>query len=133
MSCRFSDLRALHGRAQPGLRHPAPSLADRLAHLLLGISVVPTLSMLPMDLVRCLNQLRCPRILSLGLLIALRFMPIMGQEIQRIRRAMKLRGVNAAWYNPGFGIGRSCCRWLSACWVFRILCPFNGNQGLRHG
>jgi energy-coupling factor transport system permease protein len=80
---------------------PAQALLIGLRTLLLGISVVPTLSMLPMDLVRCLNQLRCPRILSLGLLIALRFMPIMGQEIQRIRRAMKLRGVNAAWYTPG--------------------------------
>lgn len=68
--------------------------------LLLGVSAVPTISMAPIDLVRVLNGLKCPRWLTLGLLIGLRFVGIMATEIRRIRQAMRLRGVNSAWYDP---------------------------------
>lgn len=76
------------------------SLQAGLRIILLGISIIPTISMPSIDLVRSLNAINCPRWLTLSLLIALRFSPIMGKEILRIRQAIKLRGANAAWYNP---------------------------------
>lgn len=68
--------------------------------LLLGVSAVPTIGMAAIDLVRVLNRLKCPRWLTLGLLIGLRFVGVMAREIGRIRQAMRLRGVSGAWYDP---------------------------------
>lgn len=68
--------------------------------LLLGVSAIPTIGMPAINLVRVLNQIKCPRWLTLGLLIGLRFISIMAQEIRRIRIAMRLRGINSGWYNP---------------------------------
>lgn len=78
----------------------AQALQTTLRMVLLGVSVVPTISMAAINLVRVLNKLRCPRWLTLGLLIGLRFVPIMAQEIRRIRQAMRLRGVGNRWYHP---------------------------------
>lgn len=69
---------------------------------LLGLSAVPTVSMPPIDLVRCMNQMHIPRWLTLGLLICIRFFGILGEEFRRIRTAMRLRGISAGhpavWY-----------------------------------
>lgn len=67
--------------------------------LLLGLSGVPTVSLPPINLVRCLNSLKVPRWLTLGLLICIRFFGIMSEEVRRIKCAMRLRGISG-WYNP---------------------------------
>ena len=45
--------------------------------LLLGICAVPMIIIPPADLTRCMNQLHCPRIITLGMLVTLRFIPIL--------------------------------------------------------
>lgn len=78
--------------------HEALQTGSRV--FLLGISAVPTISMAAIDLVRVLNRIRCPRWLTLGLMIGIRFTGIMATEMRRIRQAMRLRGANTSWYNP---------------------------------
>ena len=84
------------------LLYAAPAQALQAAYrvLLIGLSAAPTLSMKAIDLVRAFNQLRAPRWLTLAFLIALRFTRMMSDEMKRIRLAMRLRGVSAAWYRP---------------------------------
>lgn len=76
------------------------ALQNAYRTLLLGLSAVITLSIEPVDLVRNLNGLKIPRIISLALLITLRFMGVISEEIKRIRIAMKTRGVNSNFYHP---------------------------------
>ncbi len=64
-----------------------------------GLSTVLSLSIEPVDLVRSLNDLKFPRVLTLGLLITLRFISIISDEMKRIKIAMKTRGVNANFFN----------------------------------
>ncbi len=68
--------------------------------LLLGLASVISLSIEPVDLIRNLNQIKVPRLLSLGLLISLRFIGVIAEEMKRIRIAMKTRGVSNNYLNP---------------------------------
>lgn len=68
--------------------------------MVLAMASVLTISMRPIDLVRSMNQCRAPRWITLGLLIAIRFLGVMAEEYRRIKRAMKLRGVDSSWYRP---------------------------------
>ena len=45
----------------------------------------------PADLMRCMNQLHCPRIITLGMLVTLRFIPILVTEIRGIWESMTVR------------------------------------------
>jgi energy-coupling factor transport system permease protein len=69
----------------------AAQMAGRV--LLLGLCAVPLISMPPICLTRCLTQARCPRVLTLGMLVAIRFVPVLMGEMKRILEAMKTRGV----------------------------------------
>ena len=53
--------------------------------LMLGICAVPMITIPPADLTRCMNQLHCPRIITLGMLVTLR---------------LRVRGANVKWYRP---------------------------------
>lgn len=66
--------------------------------LLLGICSVPIISIPPADLTRCLVQLKCPRVITLGMLVTIRFIPVLVGEIRQIWEAMKTRGARMAWY-----------------------------------
>lgn len=79
---------------------PLQALQAGYRVLLIGVSAIPSLSMSAMDLVRNFNQIKVPRWLTLGFLIALRFTRIMASEVRRIRNAIRLRGASAAWYRP---------------------------------
>lgn len=68
--------------------------------LLIGVCVVPLLSVPPATLVRSLNQMRVPRLLTLGMLVTIRFIPILYDEIWQIRDAMRSRGIDTRWYSP---------------------------------
>jgi len=67
--------------------------------LLIGVCVVPLLSVPPAQLTRALNQLRFPRMLTLGMLITIRFVPIVFGEIWQIRDAMRSRGIDTRWWS----------------------------------
>ena len=66
----------------------------RIAGVLLG--AVPGLSLPPVNLTRMLNTWKAPRSLGLGMLITLRFFPLLGIEMKRIRDAMKTRGAGTS-------------------------------------
>ncbi len=76
------------------------AIQNGLRAFLLGLCSVITLSIEPVDLVRNLNQFKVPRVLTLGLLITLRFISVMAEEMKRIRIAMQTRGVNSNLLNP---------------------------------
>jgi energy-coupling factor transporter transmembrane protein EcfT len=63
---------------------------------LLALCAVPLISLPPVNLTRCMTQLGCPRILTLGMLVAIRFVPVLAGEMMRIREAMMTRGVRLA-------------------------------------
>lgn len=65
--------------------------ATRVAALF--IAVVPSFYLYPEDLVRSLNQLHFPRSASLGLLIVMRFFPLLAQERRRIKEAIRTRAM----------------------------------------
>ncbi len=58
----------------------------------LGVAIIPGMSIRPIDLTRNLNQFKVPRGITLGMLIALNFTPLLSAEIKQIREAMKTRG-----------------------------------------
>ena len=71
-----------------------------LRMILLGLCAVPMVSTSPCDLTRCLAKLKCPRAITLGMLVTLKFIPVLVGEIKQIWEAMKVRGANMNWYRP---------------------------------
>lgn len=63
------------------------------------VAVIPGISLEPILVVRNLSQLKAPRMITLGMMIALSFFPLLRKETQRIREAMKTRGAGNA-LNP---------------------------------
>ncbi len=57
-------------------------------------SVIPSLSLSPVRLIRNLSQLKFPRVLTFGMMIAFSFFPLLLEEARHIRSAMKTRGVH---------------------------------------
>ena len=101
---------------------------------MVGICAVPALGMPQIRLIRNMNQIHCPRMLTLGMLIAVRFVPVVGSEVRQIREAMKTRGVRASLLNF------SCFyRALLIPLIMRLinisdtLSPFPGDQRFRAG
>lgn len=73
--------------------------------LVIGVCIVPLLAVPPALLIRCLNQMKFPRMITLGMLVTVRFVPIVYGEISQIRAAMRTRGIDTrlnsiAWYRP---------------------------------
>ncbi len=71
------------------------ALSIGLRFIAIGIAVIPGMSIRPVDLTRNLNALRVPRGITLGMLIALNFTPLLRAEIKQIREAMKTRGAGS--------------------------------------
>ena len=91
-----------------GEQPAALQMAGRV--LLMGLCAVPLVSLPPVNLTRSLTQLNCPRLLTLGMLVAVRFVPVLLKETLRILEAMKTRGVRLT-LNP-------------ACFYRAFLIPF---------
>lgn len=66
--------------------------------LLMGLAALPMVTLPPVNLTRCLSQLGLPRSLTLGMLIAIRFVPVVGGEMGRVWEAMGLRGLRVSPY-----------------------------------
>lgn len=63
------------------------------------IAVIPGLALEPITLVRNFSCLRAPRTVTLGMMIALGFFPLLRNETKRIREAMLTRGAGNV-FNP---------------------------------
>ena len=72
-------------------------MAVRLAGVVIAFN--PGISLPPVNIVRNLTQLKCPRLFTLGILITLTFIPVLSGEIKQIKNAMKTRGA-VSWFNP---------------------------------
>ena len=59
-------------------------------------SVLPALSISTTSFIRNLKQVNAPKAITLGMLIALNFIPILRKEMQQVRDAMRTRGVFGA-------------------------------------
>ena len=69
------------------------SMANRFGAVFLA--VVPGMSVSPVRMTRSLSQVRTPRAVTLGMLIAMSFVPMLRGEIRRVREAMKTRGAGS--------------------------------------
>jgi len=75
----------------------AVGLANRIAAVFLAVAV--GMGTEPVRMTRNLSQLHAPRSVTLGMLIARSFMPMLAEEKRRIREAMKTRGAGGV-LNP---------------------------------
>lgn len=66
--------------------------------ILFGVSALPMVTLPPINLTRALAGLGVPRILTLGMLISIRFVPVVAAEVRRVREAMRTRGVRGSFY-----------------------------------
>ena len=69
------------------------SMANRFGAVFLAI--VPGMSATPVRMTRSLSQVHMPRAVTLGMLIAMSFVPMLKEEIARVREAMKTRGAGS--------------------------------------
>lgn len=75
----------------------AMAMANRFGSLFLAAAL--GMSVEPADMTRNLSTLKMPRGVTLGMLIATSFPPVLGAEIKRVREAMKTRGAGSV-LNP---------------------------------
>ena len=73
----------------------AMAMANRFASVFLAAAL--GMSVEPADMTRNLSTLKMPRGVTLGMLIATSFPPVLGAEIKRVREAMKTRGAGSVW------------------------------------
>lgn len=69
------------------------AMANRFGAVFLA--VVPGMSTTPVRMTRSLSQVHTPRSITLGMLIAMSFVPMLKGEIKRVREAMKTRGAGS--------------------------------------
>ena len=73
------------------------AMANRFGAVFLA--VVPGMSTTPVRMTRSLSQVHMSRSVTLGMLIAMSFVPMLKSEIKRVREAMRTRGAGSVW-NP---------------------------------
>ena len=73
--------------------YAALKMANRFGAIFLAL--VPGMGIEPVRMVRNLSQIHTPRVITLGMLIALSFMPTLKTEVKRVREAMKTRGAGS--------------------------------------
>lgn len=72
-------------------------MINRFGSVFLAVAVGTSIE--PADMTRNLSTLKVPRGITLGMLIATSFPPVLGAEIRRVREAMKTRGAGSV-LNP---------------------------------
>lgn len=75
----------------------ALAMINRFGSVFLAVAVGTSIE--PADMTRNLSTLKVPRGITLGMLIATSFPPVLGAEIRRVREAMKTRGAGSV-LNP---------------------------------
>lgn len=88
---------AIAGISAGGDVFAAVAMLNRFAALFMGVALSASVSAVRMT--RSLSQIRVPRAVTLGMLIAMSFVPVLRGEIRRVREAMKTRGAGSA-LNP---------------------------------
>lgn len=78
-----------HGRNP----NAAISMTNRFGSVLLAAAL--GMSVEPVDITRNLSTLKVPRSITLGILIATSFPPVLNAEVKRVREAMKTRGAGS--------------------------------------
>ena len=73
------------------------SMTNRIGALFLAM--VPGMATSPVKMTRSLSVIHAPRSITLGMLIAMSFVPLLSTEIKRVREAMKTRGAGSV-LNP---------------------------------
>lgn len=76
-------------------RDPAATMAAVNRILALCVGVIPGLALPPIALVRNFSAIRAPRMVTLGMMITLNFFPLLGDEVKKVREAMKTRGAGS--------------------------------------
>ena len=71
----------------------ALSMLNRFGALFLGVAL--SMSIAAVRMTRSLSQVHTPRSVTLGMLIAMSFVPMLRGEIKRVREAMKTRGAGS--------------------------------------
>lgn len=71
----------------------ALSMLNRFGALFLGVAL--SMSVAAVRMTRSLSQVHTPRSITLGMLIAMSFVPMLRGEIKRVREAMKTRGAGS--------------------------------------
>ena len=61
----------------------------------LSLAIVPGMATSPVDMTRALSKIKAPRAITLGMLIAMSFVPMLTVEVKRVREAMKTRGAGS--------------------------------------
>lgn len=74
----------------------ALAMVNRFGSLFLAAAL--GMSVEPADMTRNLATLGAPRGVTLGMLIATSFPPVLRAEIQRVREAMRTRGAGSVWH-----------------------------------
>ena len=59
------------------------------------LAVIPGLSVSNVLFIRNLKQLKVPKTITLGMMIAINFFPLLGREMRQIRQSMRTRGVGS--------------------------------------
>lgn len=75
----------------------AVAMANRFGSVFLAVAIGMSVEYVAMT--RALSQIRVPRGITLGMLIATSFVPVLKAEIRRVREAMKTRGAGS-FLNP---------------------------------
>jgi energy-coupling factor transport system permease protein len=76
-----------------GWNSPASGILSGMRIFFIGMSVVLfAFTTTPAELVRSLESVKFPRMLTLGTLVAMRFVPVFIEEWKRIIQSMRLRG-----------------------------------------
>ncbi len=63
--------------------------------LAISLSVIPGLSFRIADFIRNLRQIKVPKIITLGMLIVLNYVPLLAKEMKQIKDAIKTRGAGS--------------------------------------
>lgn len=87
------------GIAYAASGNPASALAMANRFGAIFLAVVPGMSTEPVAMTRNLSEMHTPRSVTLGMLIAMSFVPMLKVEIARVREAMKTRGAGSL-FNP---------------------------------
>lgn len=83
--------------AATGLWISAIAMANRFGAIFLAVAI--GMSVQSVAMTRSLSQIHTPRSITLGMLIATNFVPVLRAEIRRVREAMKTRGAGSV-LNP---------------------------------
>ena len=83
------------------------SLVSTMRILFIGISLIMfAYTTTPAEFIRSLETLKVPRQITLGFMIALRFIPVFMEEVEKIRQSLRIRGTKVKrglrFYYRGF-------------------------------